>query len=283
MISILLLQVKTLLECWNRQLKIGAYLPIQIAHKLLIDVPTRWNSAYDMFSRFLEKQCAITTVLRMKEISEFQDKDINSFTDKDLAFAEEVMECLKPLKTATTSLCTESMSTISIIMPIQHILLHKMQTKDDGSNGVKQMKNTIVQDLQHRYDHLKDFLTLASFIDPRFKSLPFLKDDSLKEEVHSDVIAKLTEIGPMSMKIKQEPEETTLPTLPSAPMLELTDITTVPSIEDSDANNNKSPQKKKVKQGNNEDLASLFSGVYVVSRLQQRKMYIKNSRKYGNL
>lgn len=234
------------------------------------------------FSRFLEMQCAITTVLRMKEISEFQDKDINAFTDKDLAFAEEVMECLKPLKTVTTSLCTESMSTISVIMPIQHILLHKMQTKDDDSNGVKQMKNTIVEDLQHIYDHLKDFLTLASFIDPRFKSLPFLKDDSLKE-VHLNVIAKLTEIGPMSMKIKQEPEETTLPTLPSAPMLELTDITTVPSIEDSDANNNKSPQKKKVKQGNNEDLASLFSGVYVVSRLQQRKIYIKNSRKYGNL
>lgn len=101
------------------------------------------------------------------------------------------------------------------------------------------MKNTTVQDLQHRYDHQKDFLTLASFIDPKFKSVPLLEDDSLKEEVHSNVIAKL------SMKIKQEPEETTLPKLPSAHMLELTDINTVPSIEDSDTNNNKSPQKKK--------------------------------------
>lgn len=47
------------------------------------------------------------------------------------------------------------------------------------------------------------------------------------------------------MKIKQEPEETTLPKLPTAHMLESTDINTVPSIEDSDTNNNKSPQKKK--------------------------------------
>lgn len=47
---------------------------------------------------FLEMQCAITTVLRMKEISKFRDKDINSFTDNVLAFAEEFMECLKPLK-----------------------------------------------------------------------------------------------------------------------------------------------------------------------------------------
>lgn len=75
---------------------------------------------------FLEMQCAITTVLRMKEISKFRDKAINSFTDNDLAFAEEFMECLKPLKTVTTSLCTESMPTISVIMPIQHTLLHKM-------------------------------------------------------------------------------------------------------------------------------------------------------------
>ena len=43
-------------------------------HKLLIDVPTRWKSAYDMISRFLEMQCAVTTVLRMKEISKFRKK-----------------------------------------------------------------------------------------------------------------------------------------------------------------------------------------------------------------
>lgn len=98
-------------------------------------MPTRWNSAYDMVSRFLEMQCAIATVLRMKEVSKFRDKD-----KEDLAFAEEVMECLKPLKTVTTFLCTESMPTISVIMLIHHTLLHKMQTKDDDSNRVNRGK-----------------------------------------------------------------------------------------------------------------------------------------------
>lgn len=124
------------------------------------------------------------------------------------------------------------------------------------------MKNTIVQDLQHRYDHQRDILSIASFIDPRFKSLPFLADDSLKDEVHSSVINKLMEIGPM--KIKEEPKETTTPPLPSAPMLDqiqTTDDSISSNKEDIDANNN-SPQRKKVKQ---EDLASLFSDVYVVS------------------
>lgn len=113
------------------KLREQAYILKLPKHKLLIDVPTRWNSAYDMISRFLEMQCAIITVLRMKEISKFRDKDNNSFTDEDLTFAENVMECLRPLKTVTTSLCTESMPTISVIMPIQYTLLHKMQTKDD--------------------------------------------------------------------------------------------------------------------------------------------------------
>lgn len=140
-----------------------------------------------------------------------------------------------------------------------------MQTRDDDSNGIKQMKNTIIQDLQHRYDHQKDFLTLASFIDPRFKLLPFLEDHILKEEVHTNIITRLTELGPM--KIKKEPEERTTPPLPSAPMLNSTeDDVTVSSTEevatDSDTSNNKSPLKKKIKQ---KDLASLFSDVYVVS------------------
>lgn len=69
------------------------------------------------------------------------------------------------------------------------------------------MKNTIVQDLQHRYDHQKDFLTLASFIDPKFKSVPLLEDDSLKEEVHSNVIAKLSMKKNRNLKKKKSSKE----------------------------------------------------------------------------
>lgn len=110
----------------------------------------------------------------------------------------------------------ESTPTLSIIAPLRARLLEEMQPAPDDSVMVKEMKSAVHQDLQKRYlllfyktfmimrekrfivmwinfisryMGLKDELSLASALDPRFKALPFLSDDE-----HEEIFAHLITI-----------------------------------------------------------------------------------------
>ena len=76
-------------------------------HKLVIDVRTRWNSAFDMIARFLEMQVAVFATLRSEVLGKEKDTDLRAFNDDDFCVAEEVFQRLKPLKDNTTLMCSE--------------------------------------------------------------------------------------------------------------------------------------------------------------------------------
>ena len=71
-------------------------------HKLIQDVSTRWNSTYDMFSRYIKQQPAVFATLLSKDVKK-NLKDIVS--DDDLEAAGELILVLKPMKTLTTLMC----------------------------------------------------------------------------------------------------------------------------------------------------------------------------------
>lgn len=66
-----------------------------------------------------EQQPAIYVDLTFRELGK-RGKDIPSLSERDLAFAEELVAVSTPLIIATTALCEESVPTLSMILPLQH-------------------------------------------------------------------------------------------------------------------------------------------------------------------
>lgn len=150
-------------------------------HKLITDMPVRWNSAYEMVARFLEQQPAITAALLSPEVR----KNVTdcALTESDISHAEEMVEALKPMLVATKIMCEEKSPTISIIAPLQAQLLSDTTSTVEDSPLVREIKGAIHQDLSKRYQTVeeKDLLYISSSLDPRFKSLLFLSPQEVQD------------------------------------------------------------------------------------------------------
>ncbi|KAJ4949461.1 hypothetical protein JOQ06_020976 [Pogonophryne albipinna] len=144
-------------------------------HKLITDVATRWNNAYDMVERFLEQQPAICATLLSPEVRKGQS-DLCTLNETDVSNAEDAVSALKPMKDATTLMSEESNPTVSLIAPINAQLLQNMTGTIRDSPMIHAIKNAITTDLLKRYngEAEKKILHTASALDPRFKGLPFL-------------------------------------------------------------------------------------------------------------
>lgn len=73
------------------------------AHRLITDIPTRWNSAFDMVEGFLEQQPAAVAALLSPGVGK-REKDSSTFTESDISNAEEFIQTLKPIKVATCAM-----------------------------------------------------------------------------------------------------------------------------------------------------------------------------------
>lgn len=118
-------------------------------HKLINDVPTRWNSSYDMVQQFLEQQTAIEAVLLTKDVKK-NAKDVHFLSENDISAAESVIKVLGPIKTITTILCDEKTPTVSMIHPLKEMLIQQLKVSDDDIMLVKEVKTAIAKDLDVR-------------------------------------------------------------------------------------------------------------------------------------
>lgn len=94
---------------------------------------------------------------------------------------------LTRLKIATTALCEESVPTLPMILLLQHSVMgYITREKDDDSALIKQLREEVVDDLSTTYQdtYTKKDLTVATLLDSRFKSTPFLSDKDRLDAYH---------------------------------------------------------------------------------------------------
>lgn len=98
--------------------------------------------SYDMVELYLEQQAAVYSALTEKALK----KNINPLSDQDVRVAEEVIEVLKPLKTVTTIMSTETTPSVSMILPLK-----SMEPTEENTPIVKEIKSAIRENMIGRY------------------------------------------------------------------------------------------------------------------------------------
>lgn len=160
-------------------------------HKLIHDVPTKWNSTY-MLERYLEQQAAIYSALTGNTLKK-NVKDIITLSDDDVRVAEEVLQVIKPLKTVTSLLSTETSPSVSMILPLKTRILQSMAPSVEDSTITRDVKTAIREDLKPRYispTALQNYLHRSTALDPRFKSLSHM-DPALRQRTYSDLTTEI--------------------------------------------------------------------------------------------
>ncbi|XP_062618085.1 E3 SUMO-protein ligase ZBED1-like [Saccostrea cucullata] len=172
-------------------------------NNLIIDCPTRWNSTFDMFERLQEQRMAVYAVLHDKKVTKENDARILDLSDGQWLILEGMITVLRPFYMATRVMCSEEYPTVSGVYPILYSLLNKhLISMDSDCVAVASFKRHVKSDLESRFSigsEVESVPMLCSFLDPRYKSLPFLSEEKrtvVQEAIKSYFQRDTTDILP---------------------------------------------------------------------------------------
>lgn len=162
--------------------------------KLLQDVQTRWNSTYYMLNRFIELENPIRGTLGLL------DKAPQTLNSDEWSIIKELCTVLRPFEEATRAVSGESYMTASIVIVLTQGLLnackklHTMEFNERTLMIIKQLlDNMEKRDAWKNVDKSKT-LCRCTFLDPRFKNIPFNNNNSLSETTKNEIIEKTANI-----------------------------------------------------------------------------------------
>ena len=150
--------------------------------KLIQDVVTRWNSTYYMLERCIHLQIPL-----YKLIDEL-DLDLEGPSEADWSAAKMLCQFLKPFQIVTDYLRGEKYPTLgSLSRKITQLMLYLSRPNPPHSWGLlnktwvdlptpdSSMHNFLLRDMKRHWDTGNVLLGMAAIVDPRHKSLEWLK------------------------------------------------------------------------------------------------------------
>jgi hypothetical protein len=166
-------------------------------HKLVQDMPVRWNSSYLMLNRLYEQIDLINEL-----IAEFDINDGASFNTDDKKSMHSILCVLKYYYDATLEFSKSKYASISLVLPIFNALLDSMSPHKDDS----QMSATLKKVLKHytkfyfkKYieQNMSTYVT-ASYLDIRTKLFGRVEEARRKSyvKIATDTVKSLCLNGP---------------------------------------------------------------------------------------
>lgn len=161
--------------------------------KLILEVPTRWNSTYAMLERFIQLEEAVKSTVAIIE------KQLPVLTPLEWYVVKELCPVLKPFKDVTETLSGEKYCTASLIIPVCNGLnnILKKLSKKQLSEPVACVVQSLNSGFHERLGNVESNNTLrvCTFLDPKFKQLAFSNPsiaDNVKKQLMAIVAERIT-------------------------------------------------------------------------------------------
>lgn len=157
---------------------------------LITDRGRSWLTTLAMLQRLKEQNIAVTATLQ-----ESSSSHLSSIDGPNWSLLEGLIEVLQPFKVVADMISSCRYPTISMVRPVLHMLLNTtLKVKEGDLKEISMTKEVISKVLSTTYSQnsqlsqeISTFLNIATFLDPRYKKLPFLSAQE-RAKVESTII-----------------------------------------------------------------------------------------------
>uniref|UniRef100_A0A8C3VGG6 Zinc finger BED-type containing 4 n=1 Tax=Catagonus wagneri TaxID=51154 RepID=A0A8C3VGG6_9CETA len=159
-------------------------------HRLLQDVPSRWNTSFHMLERLLEQKRAVNELS-----AECNFRELISCDQWEVM--QSVCHALKPFDAASRELGAR-VSTLGQVIPMIHILHRRVEMLFEETMGIDTMLKSLREAMVSRLSAtLRDpRYVLATLLDPRYKASLFSQEEA--EQCKRDLVRELETLNSTS-------------------------------------------------------------------------------------